>query len=147
MSDKDSLGDRIKQGYEDAYRIHLPNRLPIILRLDGKGWHQYVKGLTRPFDKNLISTLNETAIHLCRNIQGVKLCYLQSDEMSFLIFNSNFETQGWFDNNLQKIISVSAGMASSHLTSISDRDFGKIKPTCFDARAFVVPLDEVVNVM
>jgi len=33
---KDDLGDRIKQ-YEDNYRIYLPNRLPLLIRLDGKG--------------------------------------------------------------------------------------------------------------
>jgi tRNA(His) guanylyltransferase len=142
--DDGTLGNRIKQ-YEDAYRTYLPNRLPIICRLDGKGWHSYTKGLQRPFDDRLISTLNETAIYLCRNIQGVKLAYLQSDEISLLIYNPNFETQGWFDNNVQKMVSISAAMASSHFTSISDRVFGKMKPALFDARVFVVPLDEVVN--
>lgn len=142
---RDSLGDRIK-GYEDSYRHYLPNRMPIIIRIDGKGWHQYTRGCQTPFDFKLIDCLNETAIHLCKNIQGAKLAYLQSDEINILVYNPNFETQGWFDNNFSKIISVSAAMASAHFTSISHKVFSQPKLAYFDARAFVVPVDEVVNV-
>ena len=39
----DSLGDRMKS-YEDAYRMHLPIRMPVILRVDGKAFHTYTKG-------------------------------------------------------------------------------------------------------
>ncbi len=144
--DKTSLGDRIKHNYEDVYRLFLPNRLPIIIRLDGRSWHQYVKGCQKPFDQKLIDALNETAIYLCSNIQGAKFAYLQSDEISLLIYNPNFETEGWFNNNFQKMISVAAAMASSYFTSISHHVFGKTKIAQFDARAFVVPADEVVNV-
>lgn len=144
MSNKDSLGDRLK-GYEDAYRIHLPNKLPIIIRLDGKGWHNYLKGCDKPFDASVIHCMNDTAIYLCKNIQGVKFCYLQSDEISLLIYNSGFESQGWFDNNIQKMVSVSSGLASSYFTSISNRIFPETKLAQFDARCFIVPLDEIVN--
>lgn len=141
---QNSLGDRIKM-YEDAYRSYLPQRLPLIIRLDGKGWHQYTKSCQRPFDLKLVAALDETAIYLCQKIQGVKIAYLQSDEISLLIYNSGFETQAWFDNNLQKMCSVSAGMASSYFTAISSGVFGQTKITQFDARCFIVPFDEVVN--
>jgi len=144
MNNKDSLGNRIKR-YEDAYRIYLPQRMATICRLDGKGWHNVTKKCKKPFDESLINCLNETAIYLCKNIQGVKLGYLQSDEISLLIYNSNFNSQGWFDNNLQKMVSISAAMASSYFTSISHRVFGETKVVQFDSRAFVIPLDEVVN--
>lgn len=144
MSDNSSLGDRMK-GYEDAYRFYLPNRMPVILRLDGKAFHSYTKGLERPFDQRLIDCLNETAIYLCKNTQGTKLAYLQSDEISLLIYQPDFKSQAWFDGNLQKMVSVAASMASGYFTSISHRIFGITKPAIFDCRAFVVPLDEVVN--
>jgi tRNA(His) 5'-end guanylyltransferase len=141
---KENLGNRIKS-YEDSYRIKLPMRMPIILRLDGVAFHSYTKGLKRPVDENLVSCMNDTAIYLCKNIQGAKLSFVQSDEISILIYNNQFETQSWFDNNLQKTVSVSAAKASSYFSSISDRIFGKIKLAAFDARAFILPNDEVCN--
>lgn len=146
MSSKDSLGDRVKSYYEDAYRIHLPRRMPVMLRLDGKSFHSYTKGCQRPFDQNLIHCLNQTAKYVCDNIQGAKIAYIQSDEISILLNNyGEINTQSYFDNNLQKIVSVTAALASSYFTSVSDKIFGKIKLAQFDCRAFVVPKEEVNN--
>jgi tRNA(His) 5'-end guanylyltransferase len=119
--------------------------MPIMLRLDGNSWHSYTRGLKRPFDQNLIDAVNETAKMLCSKIPNVKIAYTQSDEISILIYSPDFDNESWFGGNIQKITSISAGMASSYFTSISDRVFGSIKPTQFDARVFVIPLDEVVN--
>ena len=40
---KDSLGDRMKEYYENVYRIKLTRRTPVIIRLDGKAFHNYTK--------------------------------------------------------------------------------------------------------
>lgn len=143
---KDTLGDRMKTHYEDAYRQILPKRMPVILRIDGKSFHTYTKGLKRPVDETLIDAMNETAMYLCKEVQGCKLGYVQSDEISLLLVNyQELNTQSWFDNNIQKMVSIAAGLASSYFTSISDRIFGKIKLAQFDARAFVLPKEEVNN--
>lgn len=47
---KDSLGDRMKM-YESVPKTHLMKRTPVIIRLDGKAFHQFTKGLNKPFDK------------------------------------------------------------------------------------------------
>lgn len=144
---KDSLGNRIKE-YENSFRINLPKRLPIIVRFDGKAFHSYTKDCKRPIDINLIDCMNETAIYVCKNVQGCKLGYIQSDEVSLLITNyENLNTQSYFDNNLQKIISIVAALASSYFTSISSKIFGTIKLAQFDSRAFVLPKEEVCNYM
>lgn len=140
----DDLGDRIKR-YEDCFRTYLPNRVPVILRLDGKAWHSLTRKCKRPFDEDLINAVNETAIHVCENIQGCKLAYTQSDEIQFLIYNKEFKTESWFKNNLQKMVSISAALASSYFTAISSKVFGETKLVQFDSRVFIVPLDEVVN--
>ena len=49
---KDNLGDRMK-GYENAYRIKFPQRLPVLLRIDGKAFHTFTKGMEKPFDEGL----------------------------------------------------------------------------------------------
>ena len=66
---KDSLGDRMKT-YESAFRYYLPPRLPVIIRVDGKAFHTYTRGLQRPWDPNLEDCMSRVAIKLCEEIQG-----------------------------------------------------------------------------
>jgi len=141
----DNLGDRIK-GYEDISRVKLTERLPVILRCDGKSFHTYTKGCKRPFDEKLVEVMNDTAEYLCNNIMGAKLAYVQSDEISILLTNyQDLNTQSWYDNNIQKMVSVAAGMASAIFTSLSPKIFGVAKMAVFDCRAFVLPKEEVNN--
>lgn len=142
----DTLGDRCK-GYEDIFRTTLPERMPVILRLDGKAFHTYTKGCKRPFDENLHDCMNETTIFLCKNIQNAVMAYVQSDEISILLNNyRDLNTESWYGNNAIKMCSVAAGMASAYFTSISNKIFGSIKLATFDCRAFVVPREDVNNV-
>lgn len=143
---KDSLGDRMKS-YEDSYRLSLPNRMPVVIRIDGKAFHTYTKGLAQPVDQNLYDVMNETAKHLCKNIQGCQIAYVQSDEISLLLNNyKDIDTQPWFENTLQKMVSVSAGLASSIFTLRSGPIFGGVpKLAVFDSRAFILPKEEVNN--
>src|SRR5579863_8752708 len=109
---KDSLGDRMK-GYEDAYRIYLTGRTPLISRVDGKAFHTLTHGLDKPFDETFINCMLHTALILSEEIQGVKLAYWQSDEISLLITDyDTLTTQAPFDKNLQKLVSISAGIAT-----------------------------------
>ena len=143
---KDSLGDSMKKHYEDAYRFHLTGRLPIILRIDGCHFHSYTKGCEKPFDKNLTHVMNETAKAICNAVQGAKIAYVQSDEISILLNSyESLNSESWFSNNLQKMVSVSAGIASATFTSLSDQIFGKTKIATFDSRAFILPKEEVNN--
>jgi tRNA(His) guanylyltransferase len=115
----DSLGDRMKS-YEDAYRTKLPIRMPVIMRIDGRAFHTYTTGCRRPVDKGLVDCMNDTAIALCEEVQGCKLAYVQSDEISLLLTNyETVDTQSWFENNLQKMVSISAAVASVTFTQNS----------------------------
>ena len=135
----DSLGDRMK-GYEAASCYVLPLRLPVVIRVDGKAFHTWTRGMDRPFDQRLIAWMDMVALALCEEIQGAKLAYVQSDEVSVLVHNyARLETEAWFDNGLQKTVSVAASVAAASMTS----NAGRI--THFDARAFVLPEAEVTN--
>ncbi len=141
-----TLDTRMKKYYEDAYRFYLPRRLPVILRVDGKAFHTYTRKCHSPFDDNFILVMNKVAVALCEEIQGAKLAYVQSDEISILIHNYvRLNSSAWFDNNLSKMISVAAGIASGVMTEYSHLIFGSIKRAVFDARAFVLPEAEVCN--
>ena len=109
----DNLGDRMKD-YENRSRFYLPRRTYIFGRLDGKAFHTYSKGLKRPFDDGLIDDMDSVAIYLCKNIMGVKCAFVQSDEITILLTDfDDINTQAWFDNDLRKMCSVSASMATA----------------------------------
>jgi len=163
----DELGTRIKENYENRTRIQLPRKTFTIIRLDGKAFHSFARGLVKPFDMGLIQDMDDTAIYLCKNIQGAKLGFVQSDEISILL--TDFEelgTDAWFDGNIQKIVSVSASMATAKFNQlrwmryVCERynntpeelnwtwflDAAKLKLAEFDARTFSIPVKfEVQN--
>lgn len=139
---KDTLGDRIKSHYEGRTQFHLPRRTYTVIRIDGKAFHSYTKGLTRPFDDQLMNDMDETAMYLCKNIQGAKLAYVQSDEITVVATDfDGLETDAWFDGNVQKITSISAALATAKFNELRP---GKI--AVFDSRCFTVPTKtEVIN--
>lgn len=111
--DKTTLGDRMKNNYENISRYYLTRRMPVIIRIDGKSFHTFTKGFKKPFDDVLVTTMQDTMKYLCENIQGCVLGYTQSDEISLVLVDyAELNTDAWFGNNLQKMCSVSASMAT-----------------------------------
>lgn len=110
---KDSLGDRMKR-YEKVTKSKLIPRSYAVIRIDGKAFHTYTKGFDKPWDRMVTDAMEETMRYLCSNIQGVKYGYYQSDEISLVLTDfDNHETSAWFDNDIQKIVSVSASLATA----------------------------------
>lgn len=165
---RDELGDRMKKNYENRTRILLPRRTYTMIRIDGKAFHTYTRGCERPFDAGLIEDMNTTAEYLCKNIQGAKIGFVQSDEISILMTDfDTLQTDAWFDGNIQKIVSVSASMATSKFNQLRMRryiensfnngntllkkfiatmDASPMRLAEFDARTFSIPsLTEVCN--
>jgi tRNA(His) 5'-end guanylyltransferase len=161
---KDELWDRMKT-YESVTRTFIPRRSYTIIRCDGKAFHTYTRGLERPFDAGLTEDMNQTAIALCKGIQGAVMAYVQSDEISVLIcdFDTN-ETQAWYGNNSQKMCSISASIATdafnrARFIRACDTDEGtfreplitqerleNMRTALFDSRVFQIPQrSEVVN--
>ena len=170
---KDSLGDRMKENYENRAKTYLVRRMPVIIRLDGKAFHTFTRGLKKPYDEIFHNAMNTTMKYLCENIQGCKLGYTQSDEITLLLTDyDTLTTDAWFDNNVQKICSVSASMATmafnkylreltdNYLRSVAwvnhywEEDVEKYGNTLnkaiengamFDSRCFNIPQEEVTN--
>ena len=110
--DKTSLGDRMKV-YEGVSNIKLMRRTPVIIRLDGKAWHSFTKGFIKPFDRNLWKAMTTTTAYLCENIQGCVLGYTQSDEITLVLCDyQSIDTDAWFDNKVQKMVSVASSLAT-----------------------------------
>jgi len=152
---QDSLGNRIKENYENRTRYFLPRRTNTIIRIDGKSFHNFTRKCDRPFDSDLVSLMDHTAKCLCKNIQGAKFAYVQSDEISILLTDyDDIKTDAWFDSNIQKISSISASMATAAFNEKVSRmeNIDKFKKNnnislaLFDSRVFTVPeIQEVFN--
>jgi len=138
---KDSLGNRMKENYENVTKFYLPKRTYIIIRLDGKAFHSYTRGLEKPFDDDFIDDMNQTVVYLCENIQGAQFAYVQSDEISILVTDfENINTRMWFNGNIQKIVSVSASYATAKFNSLRYDRYPNFKKLAhFDARVFTIP--------
>jgi tRNA(His) guanylyltransferase len=139
----DSLGDRMKE-YENVWRTKLPRKHPVIIRVDGKSFHTFTKGMDKPFDERLITCMRRTAEYLLQNVQNCVLAYTQSDEISLLVDDrKTLETDAFFDNNLIKIVSVTSAMATYRFNIASTQLFNK--EAMFDSRAFILPDNDVPN--
>ena len=176
-NNKDSLGDRMKQ-YEYVTRNYLTRKLPVIIRLDGKAFHSFTRGLKKPFDDIFVKTMQDTMKYLCENVQGCVLGYTQSDEITLVLVDyQNREASAWFDNNIQKMVSVSASMATLAFNNAFaenynreqynyfddcnnekryrdlelEKYFDTLDKKCFkamfDSRVFSLPKEEVANVL
>lgn len=156
----DELGNRMKDNYEDRTRFFLPRRTYTLIRVDGKAFHTLTKHFERPFDMELMSIMNMVAKRLCEEIQGAKLAYVQSDEISVLLTDfSQFNTSAWFDGNVQKMASISAAIATAEFnkqfalaaheaashdngagaTKYLTGEYGQLKTGYFDSRVFTIP--------
>jgi tRNA(His) 5'-end guanylyltransferase len=141
---KDALGDRMKANYESRTRQFLMRRNYTVIRIDGKAFHTYTKHLQSPFDDNLMHDMDSTAAILCKEIGGAKFAFVQSDEISLLITDfDDLQTQAWFDYNVQKMVSVSASVATAAFNQFRQRretnDVWGMKLAHFDSRVFQLP--------
>jgi tRNA(His) guanylyltransferase len=141
MNMHDELGNRIKTQYEDRSRVMLPRRTYTILRVDGRAFHTFTRGMEKPFDFGLIERMCSAAVECCADFQGCQFAYQQSDEVSFLLTDfEGIKTEAWFDNNLQKICSVGASAFTRAF------NVGFSRHGMFDARAFTIAdVNEVEN--
>ena len=137
-----SIGDRIKENYENRARYELTRRIPVIIRIDGRAFHTFTRGMNRPFDQKLIDTMVESARVVANSIQGCKAAYVQSDEASFLVTDyDTLQTDAWFGYNKSKVESIS----SSIMTASFNRIMSIGTDAYFDSRSFNVPREEVSN--
>ena len=63
---RDNFGDRMKM-YEGNAEVYLMPGLPIVVRLDGKGFSKYTKKMTRPYDENFSLLMQDTCKHLMKD--------------------------------------------------------------------------------
>lgn len=142
---KDSLGDRMKGNYESVTKTRLVKRMPVAIRIDGKAFHTFTRGFNKPYDLVISKAMEMTTQKLCENIQGCVFGYTQSDEITLILVDYKaLDTSAWFDNEVQKMCSISASMATMW--------FGKMFEKCVaefgrkvDVRAIPIDDEQVID--
>ena len=167
--DTSDLANRMKE-YEKRNQYYLQKRTPVAIRVDGRNFHTFTKGFQRPFDKILMTTMQETAKYMCENIQGAKFAYVQSDEITIILVDyDTLETDCWFNYRTDKLCSISASMATMAFNKFFTKNVNYFEMTheyddtineycttlvnaaekgaMFDARVFNIPKEEVCNLI
>lgn len=130
------FGDRMKM-YENKERF-IP-LLPIVIRLDGKKFSKWTKGLNRPYDDRMSSLMSETTRLLVKETNA-KIGYTQSDEITLVLYSDNHKSSVFFDGKKQKIISVVSSLCTGIFNNLrNDYIPEKKKLAYFDCRAYNVP--------
>jgi len=143
----DSLGDRMKR-YESVSNMVLTPKSPVIVRVDGRSFHNFLRESEKPFDDRVIFAMVGAANEVSKQISGFKLAYVASDEASFYFDDcKSIESNAWYGNNLQKIVSVTASLFTGYFNHyyFSEESVGERGYAVFDARAFVIPEDDLPN--
>lgn len=132
----------MKANYESRSRRELMRRTPLIVRVDGKAFHTYTRGMKRPFDESLIDAMVTAAKAVSDEMQGFKAGYIQSDEASFFATDyDTLQTEAWFGYAQSKVETI----AASVMTAAFNLAMNNCKVAHFDARAFSIPREEVSN--
>lgn len=138
------------KGYENVTSHFLARRMPVIIRIEGKGFHSFTRGFKKPFDDILVSVMQKTMLELCERAEGCVMGYTQSDEISLVLCD-----YAWFGHGVHKMCSISASIATSVFnkyfrnaaTGVSGVYEKRIDKADFKSRVFNLPKEEVCNYM
>lgn len=143
MKNLDPNSEKFKS-YEKETETTLNPEQPIIVRLDGKAFHTFTKQswCESPFSDILVGLFEDTMKYLCENVQGCRLGYHQSDEITLVLTKNNVDSESFLGGRLQKIVSVVASMATMRFNALYyervPSDLRRL-PAVFDAHVFQVP--------
>jgi len=149
----DKFGDRMKmyENYESDQRF-LP-LLPVCVRLDGKNFSKFTRGLQRPYDEVLSNIMIDTTTYLVKETNAC-IGYTQSDEISLIYYSDDMKSQIFHDGRKQKMLSILSALCSMKFNQLLQQtkeerfeNKKKLLPV-FDCRAWVMPnLIEATNVI
>lgn len=171
------MNGEILKKYEESWDFKIPPHMSIIIRVDGKRFSKSTKHLQKPFDNVFHSIMDTTAIDVAKEIDGCKLAYIQSDEITFILNNVDNQTL-YLNGRIQKIASIVAANMSikfyrnfmqfileyqdkvqENLELYSEEELATVnnrisslwkfldESPIFDARVFVMPIEEEIEIL
>lgn len=132
--------------YEREFVQYLDDESPSIIRLDGRAFHSFCKGLQKPFDHKFAELMIITATYLAK-ITNARIAYTQSDEISLCLLKETPRSQIYFDGKTFKINSVLAAEASVFFNKLLPKHLPEKakKLPVFDCRSFNIPMDYLIG--
>ena len=131
----------LAKAWEQEWAQRLPAEQPWIVRIDGRAFHSWTRGLERPFDKGLRQSMVESARAVVEE-SGAWHGYTQSDEINAVMYATEGQCPG-YGGKLQKIVSLLAASATIAFNEAAKRHLPahvrQAGPAMFDARVFAVP--------
>lgn len=139
---KDNFGDRMK-AYEAAEteRYFMP-LLPVYARIDGRCFSGFTAGMARPYDTNVTRCMIDTTKYLVEETHA-RIGYTQSDEISLVWCQDEYDSEIFFNGKVQKLCSILAALTSVKFnqlcsyTMLAEKAV-KMLPV-FDCRVFQLP--------
>lgn len=133
---------------ESQFRIVIPKKSIVAVRLDGKAFHSFTKQYERPYDLNFMDAMNSVAKGIIESntLSGFMFAYVQSDEVT-VFFNDtmNEKSELSFNGRVEKMTSILASVATGSFLRHSPDVKGL---PLFDARVLVLEdVDEVQEYM
>ncbi len=119
--------------YEVYSSLKVPKNSKIIVRLDGRSFHQLARDLDliKPYDENFYKVMSDVCVDLFKEFSPLFI-YTFSDEISLLLDYIPF------DGRVEKINSVTASFTASSFVMHYNAEFKK--PPAFDSR--IIPVSE-----
>lgn len=156
-ANKVTLGDRMKYFESVHTETSLIPGIPVYVRIDGRAFHTFTRGLSKPFDPDLAKAMKETTKYL-HDKTNAFISYVQSDEISLCYLAPEKMP---FGTRLFKLESCLAGMASAafcvnglrvqHGNFYEHSEFYRSKVMKFiphfDCRVVQLPLEEIPNML
>lgn len=136
---KDDFGDRMK-AYEAIEDRTLDAEKPIYVRIDGRSFSRFTRGMGRPFDTRMSAAMISTTKRLVDNLHP-RIGYTQSDEIS-LVWLAEGESQPLFGGRIMKLASICAGLATAAFNrALMEHDLADYADRLphFDARVVQLP--------
>lgn len=126
----ESQGQRVL----DPSKIH-------VLRLDGRAFSTYTRGLQRPYDAFFATAMNEAAIAGAKDVSA-QMGYVASDEISLVFAAATERSQLPYGGKVDKLLSLTASMVSVTFNQAMYAYQDQL--ATFDAR--VISLDDAASV-
>lgn len=149
MSVINTLRERIEL-YEEPTNLKLIRKLPVITILNGRSFKKTTSLLPKPFSTEFMELMCGTMIKLAQEVDGTVFSYSFNDEIVIISRNDQSnDTGAWYDNNVQKIVSVSASIATLEFNRLARiNDVQLFGDPVFYAKTFVVAnIVEAINVL
>src|ERR1700710_1393213 len=136
--------------YENASDFQLLPKVPVIIKVGGRGFKTLTKSLNRPFDEKLINVFKNTLLNTIQNIDGAVFGFQYSDSFLFVLRNDrSYEDIPWYQNKIQEISGIVSSMVTINFFKnlIREDDLNELDgDAIFRSKVFLLPsVNEVTN--